>query len=179
MASLARFQTRQRYQRLVFLSTRYCHCEMEEWRDIAISSKHQVSSLGRFRNKFSHRLLTINYGRIKRQKRQAYMALRVDGNGKIVNLSVGRTVLSTFFPIEENYSLYAVHIDGDKYNNKLSNLTWSESHVQFSSIGGGNKVSITLKRNNEIWQFESRKHCKSYLLSVNIDISVGTISILC
>eukprot|EP01083_Nonionella_stella_P248340 859909_1 len=176
MLPLARFGSIQRSRWLVFLSMRYCYCETEEWRDIAACSKYQVSTLGRFKNKVTNRLLKLNYDRIKRQNKSPQITLLI--RGKIANLRISRTVLSTFGAIDGNNDLYAVHIDGDKYNNTLSNLAWSESHMQYTNIGR-KKAHVTLQKNNQTWHFESNSECKTYLQSQGTNISVGTISKLC
>ncbi len=46
-------------------------------------------------------------------------------DGKPVNVSVARTILSVFNPLENDIHLFATHINGNSYNNKLSNLQWS------------------------------------------------------
>eukprot|EP01083_Nonionella_stella_P073513 198859_1 len=165
----------------LFVSNRYCHNQIEEWRDIAQSSRHQVSTLGRIKNKLSNRVLYIDYDRRKERKLTPQISI-YNGN-KVIGVSIARTVLSTFCPVEvdQNNTLFAVHLDGDKYNNKLSNLTWSECHVQYSRNIGCHKVPITciLLKNNKIWHFGSRIECKSYFNSLNFNIHVHTISNLC
>ena len=72
----------------------------------------------------------------------------VTDDGKNKRISVSRLILSAFKP-ESNQTLVASHIDGDKYNNLLSNLKWSaksEVSLQAAKMGKQNvKIPVILK----------------------------------
>eukprot|EP01084_Bolivina_argentea_P251984 422850_1 len=111
---------------LACVSLRYCHNEIEEWRDIPGFSRYQLSSFGNFKNKKSDKLLKINYDRMKKWKTRATIILR-NNLGKTKNVPIARIMLSVFHPVENNGNLFAVHINGDTFDNKLSNLEWNKN----------------------------------------------------
>eukprot|EP01084_Bolivina_argentea_P030208 56012_1 len=170
-----------RFGHLWSVSGRRMSQQTEEWIDIPGFSKYQISSLGNFKKKQTNKLLKINYDRMKRANRSAQMVLYND-NGKSSNIPLARTVLSTFYPIKEEQSgqtLYACHIDGDKYNNKLSNLEWRIQHrIKDGKIGYTSPIRMTTS-SGEILQFSSRANCKEYLESLSICVTVNAISQLC
>lgn len=75
----------------------------EEWRDI--NTKYEVSSIGRVRNKLTQHIY-------KPSLRGSYLGLKVNNK----TISVHTLVAQAFLGLTVN------HKDGDKFNNKLSNL---------------------------------------------------------
>ena len=84
-----------------------------------------MSTLGNIRHKQSGKLRTINYDRLKKQRRRAEICV-IDENYDRQTICVARAVLSAFDPVSGSYKLDPIHIDSNKYNNKLSNLRWSK-----------------------------------------------------
>eukprot|EP01084_Bolivina_argentea_P289643 497403_1 len=180
MMAFSNFANRSSIQRFVSLSFRCCSNQIEEWTDIPGFSKYEVSSFGNVKNKKSNKLLKTNYPNMRRYNKHSKIFVPND-NGKYSTLLLSRTVLSAFNPIENSEKLFATHLDGNKYNNKLSNLKWNKCHKPNANINGrGNKTSMTLQSDrNDTRQFESIVCCKQYLESRDINISVVTISKLC
>ena len=104
---------------------------MEEWKDIKGFDGYQASNLGRIRthNKVS---FTKRHGerhwkdRILKYKGNTYeTGYRVDlwKNGRPKSLLVARLVAFTFYDEDiENKALTVNHIDGNRFNNNISNL---------------------------------------------------------
>eukprot|EP01084_Bolivina_argentea_P251983 422849_1 len=124
---------------LACVSLRYCHNEIEEWRDIPGFSRYQLSSFGNFKNKKSRKLLKINYDRMRNSKRSAQICLMND-LGKPKNVAIARLILSTFHPLQNNEKLLAVHINGDKFDNRLSNLEWNKCCRAHHKFTNGNET---------------------------------------
>eukprot|EP01084_Bolivina_argentea_P289644 497406_1 len=177
MMAFSNFANRSSIQRFVSLSFRCCSNQIEEWTDIPGFSKYEVSSFGNVKNKRFNKLLKTGYPNMKRYDRHSKVILS-NGNGKYISLLVSRAVLSAFHPIENNATLFATHLDGNKYNNKLSNLQWNKCHKLKAS--GGHKTAMKLESNrNGTRQFESILCCNQYLHSLGINTSTDIISKLC
>lgn len=104
---------------------------LEEWKDIKDYSGYQVSNLGRVRthNKVTYtnkHVKRIWKDRILKYKSKAYQTgYRVDlwKDGKSKSFLVARLVAFTFYNQDiNNYDLTVNHIDGNRLNNRLSNL---------------------------------------------------------
>eukprot|EP01084_Bolivina_argentea_P085331 154214_1 len=162
-------------QSLASITLRYCSNQIEDWRDIPGFSKYQASSFGSFKIKKSGKLLKINYERFKKWKRTPTIILCHDF-GKRIHVSPARTILSLFHPVQSNEKLYTVHINGDKYDNKLLNLEWNKNCAAYRNVTNVNLVPIQLRSNtNEILNFESLISCQAYLTSLGINRAHSTI----
>lgn len=75
-----------------------------------------------------------------RLNRYGYQRINLQKNGEKHTVSVHQLVMTTFKPIDNPKNMTIDHIDGDKTNNKLSNLRWS-------SIG--ENISLSLLKNND------------------------------
>lgn len=102
----------------------------EIWKDAVGYDGYQVSNLGRvrsFKNNSNGLLLSPAY-------RGKYLGLILYVNSYRKNHSVHRLVAITFIPNPLNKRCVN-HIDGDKSNNKLSNLEWcTHSENEFHSV---------------------------------------------
>lgn len=90
---------------------------MEEWKDIAeYESYYQVSDIGRVKRKDTGKILKNNI-------RNGYEYVTLCVNGQRKKFYVHRLVAIAFIP---NPNLYEQvnHKDGNKSNNKVSNLEW-------------------------------------------------------
>ena len=95
---------------------------IEEWRDIeGYEGLYQVSSLGNVR---SQRRKTTKGGLLKIAKNPCgYSFVNLCKNGKASLKRIHRLVAEAFVPNPNGYS-DVNHIDGNKENNKASNLEW-------------------------------------------------------
>ena len=95
---------------------------MEEiWKTIKYAPNYEISNFGNIKNKKTSRLLTINYERLKKDNKRARPGL--SHNGKIKGYYLHRIVAEHFLDNPDDLP-EVNHIDGDFYNNKLSNLEW-------------------------------------------------------
>lgn len=127
---------------------------IEEWKGISIvDDTYEVSSLGNIRNKSSLILKTYKLN-------SGYLAIKLAYDGKRYHKLIHRLVAIAFIDDNlENTKLEVNHIDGDKLNNKLSNLeivTSSENKIHAISTGlkvynepsKGRKIGKTSKYRN-------------------------------
>ena len=97
-------------------------CIEEEWRDIeGYENLYQVS----------------NFGRVKSLRKNHIIKLRKDYNGEVWGLYLHKNgkkewytiqflVLKTFVGTFNDKYYTMLHLDGDKSNNRLDNLTWAD-----------------------------------------------------
>eukprot|EP01084_Bolivina_argentea_P018039 33632_1 len=104
----------------------------EQWAKIDGFSWYQVSSLGNVKNIKLNKLRNINVERYRKLNDTPRCILKSD-NGDMKSCSINRLVLSSFKPTLNSNNLFAIHIDGNKFNNQLSNLTWSNKIFRHTS----------------------------------------------
>lgn len=90
---------------------------MERWQDIEGYSNYEVSTHGRIRNKRLNIIMKTH------SNRGGYEQLCLRENGGKHTCKVHRLVAETFIPNPDNLP-QVNHIDGDKWNNNISNLEW-------------------------------------------------------
>lgn len=93
---------------------------MEIWKAIEGYPDYQVSNLGRVKSLKFNREIILK----PRIKNYAYVSLSF--NSLCNNFYIHRLVAIAFIPNPEN-KLEVNHIDGNKYNNSVSNLEWNTS----------------------------------------------------
>eukprot|EP01084_Bolivina_argentea_P236856 398207_1 len=142
-------------------------CTTEEWKQIPGFPNYHASTLGNIKNVKFNRMLFINYDRFRTLGKRPQIRLSINGGSKLK--LVGRTILSTFHPIDDD-KLQTNHIDGDPYNNKLCNLEWTTpkenmQHAFKIGIGNSHKTSVILRNMNSKSQhtFESIVECHRYI----------------
>jgi hypothetical protein len=113
----------------------------EEWRNIPEFSGYDVSSLGRVRStdRFSGKRRGLVKGKelVQTSNKRGYPEVRLFKDSKSTAKVVHRLVAKAFIPNDEN-KLQVNHIDGNKLNNKTSNLEWmnnSENQKHAYSLG--------------------------------------------
>eukprot|EP01083_Nonionella_stella_P010545 30012_1 len=99
---------------------------LERWKCIDGYSQYEASTFGNVRNSKLGKIRNINYARFKSINASASVMIKSD-SGEWNSFLVSRLLLRCFDPKDDTDGLFAIHIDGDKYNNNLSNLEWSES----------------------------------------------------
>lgn len=91
----------------------------EEWTEVKdYEDKYQVSSLGRVRNKNTHRILKHGLNK------NGYHRVNLYNESGMKSKFVHRLVAQAFIPNLENKP-EVNHVDEDKNNNMVSNLEWS------------------------------------------------------
>ena len=152
---------------------------MEEiWKTVQYAPNYEVSNLGNIKNKKTKRLLTINYERLKKDNKRARPGLSHDGKNKGYYLH--RIVAENFLDNPNNLP-EVNHIDGDYYNNKLSNLEWISKldnmrHASENKLMKRytRKVIIKNLETDETKTFDSVTECAKYL-----NYSRGKVSLTC
>eukprot|EP01084_Bolivina_argentea_P253012 424892_1 len=114
------------YSKLFRIATAQCSTQIEQWKDINGCSNYQVSDLGNVKNKKLNRKFQINIETFKKTNRLVQINLITD-NKQQKRHSLSRLILEHFKPQENMNKLYACHLDGNRYNNVLSNLKWNKS----------------------------------------------------
>lgn len=107
--------------------------EIEVWKDIKNFPNYQVSNYGKIKSK--ERITNVGIKNIKQIKRKekilkplkitkGYLGIRLyNEKVKGKTFKIHRLVAETFIPNPNNYKQIN-HIDGNKENNKVSNLEW-------------------------------------------------------
>ena len=128
--------------------------ETEVWKDVKeFLGYYQVSNLGRYRS--AERTVTFADGRVRTFEskilkpyisKQGYHIATLSYKGKNFKRRVHRMVAENFLePVEGDVEVN--HIDGDKLNNKVSNLEWI-SHSDNLTHFHANNNSNSGERNN-------------------------------
>lgn len=100
---------------------------MEEWKFILGTTRYKVSNMGRIRsyaNTSRTRGDDKNPHLLKPYKRSRGYSVDLTINGQIKRYQISRLVATAFIPNPERLPIVA-HIDGDSFNNEVSNLKWS------------------------------------------------------
>lgn len=107
----------------------------ETWKPVNnFEGCYEVSNLGRVRS--VERIITYSDGRAYKyeqrilnqtlNKKRGYFYVKLSKNMKTKNVQVHRVVAETFLQNKNNKNVVN-HIDGNKQNNKVSNLEWISS----------------------------------------------------
>eukprot|EP01084_Bolivina_argentea_P179548 310252_1 len=152
--------------------------ETEEWIDMSGFLRYQISSLGNIRSKKTNKLLKINYETLKKFNRGCQVNIRTN-EGKQKNAFVSRLVLMSFAPMDNVDKLFAIHLDGNRYNNQLENLKWSNKIISHRSKVFNTSPIRLQSNNNEIIEFNTANECVAYLSKLSIDVSFVSVSQWC
>lgn len=93
---------------------------MEEFRDIRDFENYQVSNLGRIYSKKRRTCI-----KVKRLAGRGYYQVRLSKDGKYYYKNLHRLIAETFIPNPNNLRTVN-HINGNKLDNRLSNLEWAD-----------------------------------------------------
>lgn len=139
---------------------------MEKWKFILDYPNYKISNLGNILNIKTNKLLTVNYERLKKTNVRARPGL--SNNGIVKQFYLHRLVAEHF--IDNPNNLPEVnHIDGDFYNNKVSNLEWISKIDNMKHAVNNNlinhwkrTISVIDKNTKEKKIFESVSKCAEY-----------------
>lgn len=142
----------------------------EIWKDIkGYEGLYQISSVGRVKRidkeiivKTPHKgtFVKIWKGRILKPGKGMYFMIDLCKNNKVKRKLIHRLVAETFIPNPENKP-QVNHIDGNKYNNKVSNLEWVS--ISENAIHAYRKLGRIPPRNASIICIETGKIYKKML----------------
>lgn len=101
---------------------------IERWIDVKDNPAYEVSNLGNVRKKSTGQLLRTSLNR-----KGGYERVAMNGTHKYVH----RLVADSFYDGDHS-NMDVNHIDGDKHNNKLSNLEWCtrQENIKHAFING-------------------------------------------
>ena len=136
-----------------------------------VSNTGRVRSISEYRKYTKHRIKKLN----PRSDTCAYLHATLSNKGTSHRRAVHRAVAIAFIPKVEGKNIVN-HIDGDKHNNKVSNLEWvtmSENHKHAFALGlkkpsksqTGNKCGTTSKYHNV--GFDSSRN--KWKISIKVD----------
>lgn len=111
------------------------------WVKIKRNNNYSINKNGQIRND-----ITLDVKKPYINKRNGYLTVDLYNNGEVTKCTVHRLLAEAFVPNPNNKPCID-HKDGNRQNNKLSNLRWatySENNSRFSTIGvRSEKVKVT------------------------------------
>lgn len=149
------------------------------WKKIEEFPKYEASNFGQIRNRTTKNLIKP---RLAGQGKYFAVALRKEG--KTYQRYIHRLVAQVFIPNPNNkYSVN--HIDGNRYENKITNLEWASGTEQNNhaySIGlksAGEKCNLSKLTEKEVLMIRSLpKELTHTEIAKIYKVSVGSISMI-
>jgi thymidylate synthase (FAD) len=108
---------------------------IEQWKSIANYPYYEISSLGRVRSfmprggkhKPKEKISQPRIKKLSKAENYLFASFSDAPGGNNQRLNIHRLVLETFYPLNDYSGLEARHINGNSYNNCLTNLEWGTS----------------------------------------------------
>lgn len=121
---------------------------MEEFRDLKDFENYQISNLGRIYSKKRRTCL-----KVKKLTNSGYYQVRLSKDGKYIYKNLHRILAETFIPNPNNYRTVN-HINGNKLDNRLSNLEWANDTIQQheACLLGLKPTTQHILTREEIWE---------------------------
>jgi hypothetical protein len=128
---------------------------MEEFRDIKDFENYQVSNLGRIYSKNKRACI-----KVKRLAGRGYYQIRLYKDGKYFYKNLHRIIAETFIPNPNNYRTVN-HINGNKLDNRVSNLEWADDcrqqhHACLLGLKPTTKYILTEKDIIDVYEMYSK-----------------------
>ena len=143
------------------------------WKTIDQRPNYEVNTKGQVRNKKTGRILKVS------RRKDGYCQVML--GRKTVPLYIHRLVAEAFIPNPKKMS-QVDHKNGDKSDNKLENLRWSNASLNALAYGYDNRirnkwkpVKATNTVTGEVIQFKSRDEAASYFKCSKALISYGRV----
>lgn len=154
--------------------------ENEIWKEIPgykglyeVSNYGQIKSIERLEkcgNKTRIRKARI----LKQSLRRGYLFVSLCKNGRKENVVIHRIVSLLFIPNPNNMS-EVDHIDGNKINNKVSNLRWVTAKQNSNNLKAPNTIGKKLNKGGKaVLQFDlSGNFIKEWVTAMEVERSLG------
>lgn len=134
--------------------------ETEEiWKPIPDTTNYFVSNLGRIEitksRKYPNGIVRDNSSFYKDRDGYPHISYR-NSEGKLTSSSIHRLVAKAFIPNEDSSKICVNHIDGDRTNNKVSNLEWvtPKENVYHSFQYGKRKICKNIPRVTKLTDYQ-------------------------
>lgn len=151
---------------------------MEVWKDIKdYKGYYMISSYGNVRSCDRTVIYSngnaVNYkGKDRKPSVSDYRLIALSKDGTVKMVKISRLVANHFIPKIEGKNIVN-HIDGNKHNDKASNLEWctiSENNLHAFK----NNLSKKVNKVSGVWLRKDRKKWESYIYRDNKNIRVGS-----
>jgi hypothetical protein len=164
--------------------------EKEVWLDvIGYEGLYEASNLGKVRRSYSapHRSLGIPGGLLRPAiQKTGYYTVSLSNEGRVKTYKLSRLVLSAFCGSEPFDGAQAAHNDGNKANNKLTNLRWATSKENHKDVERHNRrcrgenVHGAILTEDKVKQIRSRINLGERNTSISNDfgVSISTIHLI-
>lgn len=143
------------------------------WKTIEEKPNYEVNELGQVRNRKT--------GRVLKQSKRKDGYCQVMLGGKTTPLYIHRLVAETFIPNPKNMN-QVDHINGDKSDNRLENLRYSNATLNYLAYGYDNRIRnkwkpirATNSITGETILFKSRNDTAKYFKCNKSQIDYGRI----
>jgi hypothetical protein len=150
---------------------------MEIFKIIEEFPKYSISNTGKIKN-IKGELMTIG----KRKSNSGYLQVRLYHNGKYYYRYIHRLIAIAFLPNPNNYRTIN-HINGNKEDNRITNLEWASDEMQqrhaFLSGLKNNGISFTREQLFEIYHMYFEQHLYPREIALKLNRPFGTIKKIC